>query len=169
MTLCLCGILPHGFLPFAIWKLMDLSMGDKKLACGRQLQLSVWKPLFNVGVLNGCLISKLRQSHSIRVPEWESHSSSKLASGLLLPAWHPVSLAALGYWVLVRVSSVPYCALHARIYQVCYRLVFPSTLPEHWSPWVLDLVGPPFLHRFSFIQPSIISPDFNTSSDTLGE
>ena len=39
-------------------------MGDEKLARGRQLQISVWKPLFNVGVLNGCLISKLRQSHS---------------------------------------------------------------------------------------------------------
>lgn len=142
LWLCLRGILPHGFLPFAIWKLMDVSVGEKKLACGRQLQISVWNLLFNVGVLNGCLISKLRQSHSTRVPEWESHSSSKLASGSLLSARHPVSLAALGYWVWVRVSAVRWCAFHARSYQVCSWLVFPSTLPGHWSPWVLDLAGP---------------------------
>lgn len=98
-VMTLCGALPHGFLPFAIWKLMDVSMGDKKLACGRQLQISIWNPLFNVGVLNGCLISKLRQSHSTRVPAWDSHSSSKLASGSPLPARRPVSwqLGVIGF------------------------------------------------------------------------
>lgn len=57
-------VLPRGFLPFAIWKRGDVSMGDEKLARSRQLQISTRNPLFNVGVLNGCLISKLRQSRS---------------------------------------------------------------------------------------------------------
>ena len=57
-------ILPRGLLPFAIWKLRDVSTGDEKLAHSRQLQISTRNPLFNVGVLNGCLISKLRQSCS---------------------------------------------------------------------------------------------------------
>lgn len=57
-------VLPRGFLPFAIWKLGDASMGDEKLARSRQLQISTRNPLFNVGVLNSCLISKLRQSCS---------------------------------------------------------------------------------------------------------
>lgn len=42
---------------------MAVSVGDEMLAHGRQHQISVWNPLFNIGVLNGCLISELRQSH----------------------------------------------------------------------------------------------------------
>lgn len=56
---CLCSILPCEPLQFTIWKLMAVSVGGEKLSHGRKLQISIWNPQFNVGILNGCLISKL--------------------------------------------------------------------------------------------------------------